>query len=47
MTATGAPVRLISERLVEAAAVMGRAVVDDPLFVSILPDAGSASGAFP
>lgn len=39
MTATVAPVRLPAERLVEAAAVLGRAVVDDPLFVYVLPDA--------
>jgi ribosomal protein S18 acetylase RimI-like enzyme len=34
-----APVRLAPERLAEAAAVMGRALVDDPLFVCLLPDA--------
>jgi ribosomal protein S18 acetylase RimI-like enzyme len=39
MPTTVAPVRLSPERLGEAAAVMGRAVVDDPLFVYILPDA--------
>jgi len=39
MTAPVAPVRLPPERLAEAAAVLGRAVVDDPLFVSVLPDA--------
>jgi ribosomal protein S18 acetylase RimI-like enzyme len=33
------PVRLPPERLGEAAAVMGRAVMDDPLFVALLPDA--------
>ncbi len=39
MTAPGAPVRLSPERLDEAAAVLGRAVVDDPLFGYLLPDA--------
>ena len=39
MTATVAPVRLPSERLTEAAAVLGQAVVDDPLFLYVLPDA--------
>jgi GNAT superfamily N-acetyltransferase len=39
MTATVTPVRLSRERLVEAAAMMGRAAVDDPLFVHVLPDA--------
>jgi ribosomal protein S18 acetylase RimI-like enzyme len=39
MTATVGPVPLPPERLVEAAAVMGRAVVDDPLLVYVLPDA--------
>jgi ribosomal protein S18 acetylase RimI-like enzyme len=39
MPTTVAPVRLSPERLGEAAAVMGRAVVDDPLFVALLPDA--------
>ncbi len=38
MTATVAPVRLSPERLSEAAAVLGRAVVDDPLFAYLLPD---------
>ena len=38
MTAAVAPVRLPPERLAEAVAVLGGAVVDDPLFVSILPD---------
>ena len=43
-----APVRLSLERLGEAAAVMGRAVVDDPLFVYLLPDAEQrVSGVFP
>jgi GNAT superfamily N-acetyltransferase len=39
MSATFAPVRLAPERLTEAAAVLGRAVVDDPLLVYLLPDA--------
>ena len=48
MTAPVAPVRLPPERLGEAAAVMGRAVVDDPLLVYLLPDARErAAGAFP
>jgi ribosomal protein S18 acetylase RimI-like enzyme len=33
------PIPLPPERLGEAAAVLGRAVVDDPLFVALLPDA--------
>ena len=47
MPATIAPVRLSPERLVEAAAVMGRAVVDDPLFVSVLPDAQQRNSGVP
>ena len=39
MPATMAPVRLTPARLGEAAAVMGRAVMDDPLLVALLPDA--------
>ena len=39
MTAPVAPVRLPLESLDEAATVLGRAVVDDPLFVYLLPDA--------
>src|SRR5262245_18509977 len=39
MTAAAAPVRLPPGPLDEAAAVLGRAVVGDPLFVSVLPDA--------
>jgi ribosomal protein S18 acetylase RimI-like enzyme len=39
MSAPVAPIRLSPQRLGEAAVVMGRAVVDDPLFVYILPDA--------
>ena len=40
MIAPVAPVRLAPERLGEAAAVTGQALVDDPLFVFVLPDAG-------
>ena len=47
MTATVAPVRLSPERLGEAAAVLGRAVVDDPLFVSVLPDAQQRASGVP
>jgi GNAT superfamily N-acetyltransferase len=48
MPATVAPVRLSPERLSEASAVLGRAVVDDPLFVYLLPDAEQrVSGVFP
>ena len=39
MTVPIAPVRLAPENLAEAAAVMGRAVVDDPLFIALLSDA--------
>src|SRR6476469_8874830 len=39
MAATFVPVRLPPERLVEAAGVMGRAAVDDPIFVYAVPDA--------
>jgi ribosomal protein S18 acetylase RimI-like enzyme len=39
ISAPVAPIRLSPERLGEAAAVMGRAVIDDPLLVSLLPDA--------
>ena len=47
MTATVAPVRLSPERLSESTAVMGHAVVDDPLFVYLLPDAQQrVSGVF-
>ena len=47
MTAAVAPVRLPPERLDEAAAVMGRALVADPLFVYVLPDAEQRTSAFP
>jgi ribosomal protein S18 acetylase RimI-like enzyme len=48
MSATVTPVYLSPERLGEAAAVLGRAVVDDPLFVSVLPDAQQrSSGVLP
>jgi ribosomal protein S18 acetylase RimI-like enzyme len=39
VTAPEVPVRLTTERLIEAATVMGRALLDDPLFRYILPDA--------
>jgi ribosomal protein S18 acetylase RimI-like enzyme len=39
MTAPVAPVRLPPERLDEAAAVLGRALVVDPLCIYVLPDA--------
>lgn len=38
MTVTFAPVRLVSERIDEAAAMMGRAAVNDPCLVYPLPD---------
>jgi ribosomal protein S18 acetylase RimI-like enzyme len=38
MTTPVAPVPLAAEHLVEAAAIMGRALADDPLFVHVLPD---------
>ena len=47
MTAAVAPVRLPPERLVEAAAVMGRAVVNDPLFIYVLPDAEQRASGVP
>ena len=48
MPATVAPVHLSPERVGEAAAVLGRAVVDDPLFVYLLPGAEQrVSGVFP
>src|SRR5688500_2675363 len=43
MTAAAAPIRLAPERLAEAAAVMGRALVTDPLFGYVLPDAAQRS----
>ena len=39
MTAPVAPVRLSPEGLDEAASVLSRAVMDDPLFLALLPDA--------
>src|SRR5215211_6978689 len=39
MATSFVPMRLLPERLIEAAAVMGRAAVDDPLFVYVLPNA--------
>ena len=47
VTARGAPVHLLPERLAEAAAVMGRAFVDDPLFVYALPDADQRASGVP
>jgi GNAT superfamily N-acetyltransferase len=47
MTATFVPVRLPPERLVEAAAVMGRAAIDDPIFVYALPDAAQRAAGVP
>ena len=47
MAATFVPVRLPRERLVEAAAVMGRAAVDDPIFVYALPDAEQRAAGVP
>ena len=47
MTAAVAPIRLSPERLSEAVAVLGRAVVDDPLFVSLLPDARQRTSGVP
>jgi GNAT superfamily N-acetyltransferase len=42
-----APVRLPAERLVEAAVVLGRAAVDDPIFVYALPDAAQRAVGVP
>ena len=39
VTAPVAPVRLPPDRLNEGAAVMGRALLDDPLFLYVLPEA--------
>lgn len=47
MTAAVAPVRLPAERLHEAAAVLGRAVVDDPLFTYLLPEAVPRTSCVP
>jgi ribosomal protein S18 acetylase RimI-like enzyme len=47
MPATIAPVRLPPERLGEAAAVLGSAVVDDPLFVALLPGAQQRASGVP
>jgi GNAT superfamily N-acetyltransferase len=47
MTTTFVPVRLPPERLVEAAAVMGRAAMDDPIFVHALPDAEERAAGVP
>ena len=47
MTTTFVPVRLPPDRLVEAAAVLGRAAKDDPIFVHALPDAGQRAAGAP
>src|SRR4051812_46227005 len=47
MAATFVPVRLPPECLVEAAALMGRAAVDDPIFVYALPDAAQRAAGVP
>jgi GNAT superfamily N-acetyltransferase len=47
MTAAVAPVRLTPEHLVEAASLLGRAVVDDPLFMYLLPDARQRGSCIP
>ena len=47
MTATVAPFPLSPERLAEAAAVLGRAVADDPLFLYFLPDALQRASGVP
>ena len=39
MSETMGPVRLSQDHIAEAASVMGRALVDDPIFVYVLPDA--------
>ena len=47
MATSFVPMRLLPERLIEAAAVMGRAAVDDPLFVYVLPDAAQRAWGVP
>ena len=47
MVTSFVPVRLLPERLVEAAAVLGRAAVDDPFFVYVLPDAARRAWGVP
>ena len=47
MTAAVAPVPLPPARLVEAAAVMGRALVDDPRFVHVRPDPQQRASGVP
>ena len=47
MPDTGVPVRLVSDQVVEAAAVMARAAVDDPIFVHVLPDATERAAGVP
>lgn len=41
------PVRLAPECLDEAAFVLGRAVLDDPLFTYVLPEAGQRTSGVP
>jgi GNAT superfamily N-acetyltransferase len=41
------PVHLVSDQVVEAAAVMARAAVDDPIFVHALPDATERAAGVP
>ena len=47
LAAPVSPVRLAPVRLFEAAAVLGRALVDDPLFVYLLPDAAQRASGVP
>ena len=47
MPDTFGPVRLPPELVVEAAAVLSRAAVDDPMFVHILPDATERAAGVP
>jgi ribosomal protein S18 acetylase RimI-like enzyme len=47
MVTSFVPVHLLSERLIEAAAVLGRAAVDDPLFVYVLPDTAQRERGVP
>ena len=47
MPDTVVPVRLVSDQVVEAAAVMARAAVDDPIFVDVLPDATERAAGVP
>jgi GNAT superfamily N-acetyltransferase len=47
MPDTVVPVRLLPGQVVEAAAVMARAAVDDPIFVHVLPDATERAAGVP